>query len=398
LKFNFVFILLLPALICLISACNDEPSSLGIEILESDYIIVNTFDSQVDSIQQNSSYFKNVVSLGSSDWILIGRNQSSLQTLSSSVLMKFIFGFADSLVDDIRNDSIDVLDSWVVLTNKYVYGDTLSSMDFTTHKITSYWPTSNFTIDDLPNLQYEPINIGTDLTTSDTLYTFHIDDDNLVFSWMKNSIDTNLAKNYGIYLDPTPSSNKIIGFQALTLLSSQAAKINVVIQKPGSFVDTISGFVSVDVSAVAGSEPNLPSGLICSQSSVTYNSKLTFDIGALPVGLVINKARLILTADSTNSVFGSSYSKNLRVYYLASNDSLDTEGNPITLSYSDNEYSADITSFVRSWISKDENYGLLIQPNNLTLGTEFFAIKGSDYSDATQRPRVVITYTVKKNL
>jgi len=384
--------------LALFSACNDEPSSLGIEILESDYIEVKTFNSQTDSIGQNSSYFKRIVSLGSSDWILIGKNQTTNQTITSSALMKFIFGFPDSIVTDIENDSLTVLDSWVVLTNKYLFGDSLDFMEFTTHEITAFWPPNTFTIDDLPSLQYDPQNIGTDLTTSDTLYTVHIDDNQLVYSWMQNSIDTNTVKNYGIYLEPTSNSNKIIGFQALTFLSSDAAKLNVVIEKPGSYVDTIQGFVQVDISAVAGTEPVLTQGLTCVQSSVTFNSKLKFDVGVLPVGLVINKANLILTADSANSAFGSSFTNSLRAYILASNDSLDTEGNPITLSYSNNEYSGDITNYVRTWISKNKNYGMLIQPANLILGTEFFALKGSDYPDVNLRPRVVITYTVKKNL
>jgi len=32
------------------------------------------------------------------------------------------------------------------------------------------------------------------------------------------------------------------------------------------------------------------------------------------------------------------------------------------------------------------------------LGTDLFAIKGSDYSEITDRPRLLITFTVKKNL
>lgn len=397
-KFYLGFILFVLIVVSLFSACNDEPSSLGIEILDSDYIEVKTFDSQIDTIGQSSSYFKNVVSLSSSDWVLIGKSVNSTQSIASSALMKFVFNLADSIEADIQEDSINVLDSWVVLTNKYSFGDTLATMEFTTHKINSFWLAGTFTIDDLPSLQYDPMNIGTDLITSDTLYTFHINDDQLVYSWMQNSVDTNLATNYGIYLDPTLVSNKIIGFQALTFLSSEAAKLNVVIEKPGYYVDTIQGVVSADVSVVAGSEPNLPSDVICVQSSVTFNSKLTFDIGVLPVGLVINKAKLVLTADSNYSNFGSGFNNSLRAFYLGSSDSLDTEGSAITLSYSESEYSGDITSFVRSWISQNENYGLLIQPSNLILGTELFAIKGSNYSDPSLRPRVIITYTVKKNL
>ena len=396
-KFHFVFILLLLTVQIFFLSCNDEPSSLGIEIIESDFVIVKTFDSQVDTIQQNSSFFKRVVPLGSSAWVLIGKYQTASQTLAASTLLKFIFTLPDSIENDIDVDSINVLDSWIILTNKYVYGDTLSTMNFTTHQINSNWSANSFTIDELPSLQYDPENVSSEFSASDTLYSFHLDE-NLVYSWMQNSVDTSLAKNYGIYLEPTSESNKIIGFQALTTTSSEAAKLFVVIEKPGAYVDTINGFISGDISAVAGSEPSLPSGLIAAQSSVTINSKLNFDVGVLPVGLVINKAELILTSDSTNSFYGSNYNNTLRVYFLNSNDSIKTEGNPITFTYSDNQFKGDITAFVRSWVSRGENFGMLIETGNQTLGTDLFAIKGSDYSEITDRPRLLITFTVKKNL
>jgi hypothetical protein len=397
LKFHYVFILLLFAVLTFLLSCNDEPSSIGIEILESDFIIVKTFDSQVDTIEQNTSFFKRVVPLGSSAWVLIGKYQTSSQELASSALMKFIFSLPDSIEEAITNDSLNVLDSWVILTNSYVYGDTLATMNFTTHQVNSNWNSNTFTIDDLPSLQYNPDDVSSEFSASDTLYSFHLDE-NLVYSWMQNTVDTSLAKNYGIYLEPTAASNKIVGFQALTSTSSEAAKLFVVIEKPGEYVDTINGLILADVSAVAGSEPNLPSGLIAVQSSVTLNSKLNFDVGVLPVGLVINKAQLILTSDSINSVYGSSYNNTLRVYYLNTNDSIKTEGNPITLSYKDNQFSGDITGFVRSWVSKNENFGMLIEAGNQLLGTDLFVLRGSNYSENAERPRIIITFTVKKNL
>ena len=68
------------------------------------------------------------------------------------------------------------------------------------------------------------------------------------------------------------------------------------------------------------------------------------------------------------------------------------------MSYKSNQYTADITTFVRSWVSTGNNYGMLIQSGNQILGTELFALKGSSEADTTQRPRIIITYTVKKNL
>jgi hypothetical protein len=87
----------------------------------------------------------------------------------------------------------------------------------------------------------------------------------------------------------------------------------------------------------------------------------------------------------------------LRVLYLTSDDSTTTQGNAIGLLSSDNQYSGDITLFVRNWVSSKENYGMLIEAGSPTSGLDLFALKGSDDSNISERPRLRITYTQLKN-
>ena len=394
------FYYFLPTLLLFVSllflSCSDEPSSLGIELIGSDYILVRTYDSVNDTIIQNSSYYKKVIPLGNSDWILVGKYQSTEQNIEASSLIKFIFGLADSLKNDVKADNINVLDAWIELRNRYTYVDTLATMNFTVHKVNSSWSSTAFTIDSLSELQYDVNDVSSDFSISDSTYSFHIDEA-LPLGWMKNSADNTLESNFGIYLEPTMSSNKVVGFQALTPLSSQAAKLTVVIEKPGVYVDTISGFISADISLVDGPLPDLPQGIMCVQSSVSINSKLTFDIGVLPPGLVINKAEIFITSDSINSVKGSSFNNSLRIFYLKSADSTITEGNSISLLSQDNQYTGDITRFVRNWVSRDENFGILIEAGSPTLGLDLFVLKGSNYTEISKRPRLRITYTQQKN-
>jgi hypothetical protein len=391
LKFNYSFPILFLFITILFSSCTDEPSSLGIELIGSENISAKIFDTAVDSAQQSSSFFKKVIALGSTDWILIGRYQD----IEASTLMKFVFGLPDSLKEDLIDGNINVLDSWVILTNRYIYTDSMATMNFTVHKVNSSWSSSSFTVDSLANLNYEPEDASSQFTISDTLYTFHLDGA-LPLGWMKYTADNTVESNYGIYLDPTDASNKVIGFQAFTSISSEAAKLFVVIEKPGVYVDTINGFISTDISIVDRPNlPALPAGLISVQSSVAINSKLTFNLDQIPVSLVINKAELFITPDTVSSVKGSSFSNSLRVTYLSDADSLKTQGNPIFLTLKENKYSGDITSFVRNWISSKENNGILIEAGNPTSGLELFALKGSDYSEFSERPRLRITYTVK---
>jgi hypothetical protein len=391
LKFNYSFPILFLFITILFSSCTDEPSSLGIELIGSENISAKIFDTAVDSAQQSSSFFKKVISLGSTDWILIGRYQD----IEASTLMKFVFGLPDSLKEDLIDGNINVLDSWVILTNRYIYTDSMATMNFTVHKVNSSWSSSSFTVDSLANLNYEPEDASSQFTISDTLYTFHLDGA-LPLGWMKYTADNTVESNYGIYLDPTDASNKVIGFQAFTSISSEAAKLFVVIEKPGVYVDTINGFISTDISIVDRPNlPALPAGLISVQSSVAINSKLTFNLDQIPVSLVINKAELFITPDTISSVKGSSFSNSLRLAYLSYADSLNTQGNPIFLTLKENKYTGDITSFVRNWISTKENNGILIEAGSPTAGLELFALKGSDYFEFSERPRLRITYTVK---
>jgi hypothetical protein len=215
---------------------------------------------------------------------------------------------------------------------------------------------------------------------------------------MKNTADKTLESNFGIYLDPSLSSNKVVGFQAFNAITAMAAKLFVVFEKPGVYVDTINGFIAADVSLVDRlMEPPifpLSSGLIGVQSSVAVNSRLTFDLGTVPPSIVINKAEIFINGDSISSVKGSSFNNSLRLSYLTS-DSLNTEGTPAFLSFKDNKYSGDITGFVRNWISRKENNGILIEAGSPTSGLELFALKGSDFSEISERPRLRITYTIR---
>lgn len=389
-KFNNIFFFLFLLVAGLFISCADEPSSLGIELIGSENISAKIFDTSVDSSGQTSSYFKRVIPLGNADWILVGKYQD----VKASALMKFVFGLPDSLKNAVKNNELNVLDSWIILRSRYVYVDSNATMNFTVHKVNSYWSPTAFTIDSLSKLNYENNDVGSQFTITDTLYTFHLDS-SLPFDWMKNSVDKTTANNFGIYLDPTPSSAKVIGFQAFNAISAEAAKLFVVIEKPGAYVDTIRGFISSDISLVDGPVPNLSPGFMGIQSSVSINSRLTFNLDSVPPGVVINRAELFLTPDTLASIKGSRFTNSLRLSYLRYADSLNTEGNPSFLTFKDGKYSGDVTLFVRNWIFRKENNGILIEAGSSTSGLELFVLKGSDYSEYAERPRLRITYTIK---
>ncbi len=374
-------------------ACEDEPSAIGIELLASDLISVRTFDSQIDTLDQNSGYHKKVIQLGTSSKILIGKHDN----IEASTLLKFIFGLADTLKDDIIAGDLVVNEAWIELTTRYVYVDSNEVMDFTVHKVNSFWDHSAFTIDSLPKLSYEMNDISSNKEITDTNYVFNIDPD-VILSWMKNAADTSLEKNYGIYLRPVNNSGKVVGFQALTATSSEAAKLTLVIEKTGSYVDTINGFIFADVSVVDGDLPVLPSEDIAVQSSISVNSIITFDLSSLPDGAVINSAELIIKKDSINTRTGTSFANELLAYFVEDSTAKEVnEGGAFKLSFIDNGYSGDITSYVRIWINEKRNQGVILRSGNDIEGLELFALKGSNAVNFAERPRIKIVYTAREN-
>jgi hypothetical protein len=374
-------------------ACEDEPSAIGIELLASDLISVRTFDSQIDTLDQNSGYHKKVIQLGTSSKILIGKHEN----IEASTLLKFIFGLADTLKNDIIAGDLEVNEAWIELTTRYVYVDSNEVMDFTVHKINSFWDHSAFTIDSLPKLSYEMNDISSSKEITDTNYVFNIDPD-IILSWMKNAADTSLEKNYGIYLRPVNNSGKVVGFQAFTATSSEAAKLTLVIEKTGSYVDTINGFIFADVSIVDGDLPVLPSEDIAVQSSISVNSIITFDLSSMPDGVVINSAELIIKRDSVNTRTGTSFENNLLAYFVEDSTAKEVnEGGAFKLSFIDNGYSGDITSYVRIWINEKRNQGVILRSGNNIEGLELFALKGSNAVNFAERPRIKIVYTAREN-
>jgi hypothetical protein len=391
LKYPLSIIVIILLIVLNFLSCSDDPTSIGIDLLDGDFLIVSTFDTQDDSVSQSSSFFKEVVALGFSSKVLIGKRDE----VESTALMDFAFFIVDSLQQDFLDGNITVNQAFIELTPQYTYTDTNAAYDFTVHEITSNW-SLGFTSDSLANLTYDQADLSSNKNFTDSLYTFDLDND-FVLQWIKNSIDSSLGENNGIYYIPTMSTGKVVGFQALTATSTSAAKLKVVIEKPGSFVDTIRAFIFADVSAVVADLPVLPAVDIGIQASVTIQSKLFFDLSEVPPDIVINKAELILTEDTLSSITGSSFNSNLVAFRITdSSDVTIDEDRGILLNKSNNIYTGNITSFITSWINNEDNQGMVIRSATLTEGLELFALRGSDYPELSERPRLRIVFTSKE--
>ncbi len=387
-----IFIVLLILSGFLFNSCNDGPSPIGSDLVSTEDLVIKTFDTSVDTVSQYSKYFKKVIALGASAKILVGKYND----IEASGLMRFVFSLTDSLKGDINDNNINVLEAKMTLRRTYQYGDTSASMDFTVHKVNNLWSPFDFTIDSLPSLNYNTENVSSNIQFSDTTCVLNLSND-LVSDWMKLASGDTSVTNYGIYLKPEATSGKVLGFQAYTSTTTNEPILQVVIQKAGSYTDTISAIIVADNSLVNGNIPTIPSDDIVVQSGISVNAFLAFDFSPFPKGAVINSAKLYLTEDSVETKTGSSFSNTLTVYFV--NDSTDytvANGSNLALLFTDGKFSGNITSYVREWVFRNNNNGILIRPGNQFEGLEKFALKGSNASDINVRPRIKIVYSVKK--
>ncbi|MCA2005270.1 MAG: hypothetical protein LDL01_05670 [Ignavibacterium sp.] len=386
--------LLIIFLFLAISSCSDTPTDLGSELLNPDLIGVTVFDTQKDSAFQSSYSFKKVIKLGGAPRILIGKTDN----LTAHALFVFTFVISDSLKQLVKNDSLNILSAKVELTPDYVYGDSNATFDYSVHKINSEWVSASFTADSFlsAKFNYDPADLSSNRNASDSLYTFDLNP-NAVKDWLRNQADTSLAKNNGILISPTPSTNKIVGFVAFNPEISNDTKVKAVIQKVGTTrQDTITAYVLSDVHVIIG-ENTVPPEKMIVQAGVVSNSYLYFDLSKIPDKAVVNYAKLSVELDSLDSKFGSGYTNSLTVYLVTNSDSLKIdEASGESLLKNGKRYEGNISSFVRYWLNQNNNQGIVIKAGNELAGVEKFVLKGSTYPVYEERPKLEIVYTVRK--
>ncbi len=385
------YIILVCISVTLIS-CSDNPSSIGAGLLKNDYVSVKSLDSYSDSLAQTSSYFKREVPLGSSPLLLLGKSAN----VQSSILIRFLVIIPDSIVQDYHDNQLTVKSASIEMTKYYSFGDNNASLDFTVNKVNNPWASDRVVGSSPDTMMIDPADISSNRIITDSLTTFNIDPQ-IALSWIKATADTDQALNSGIMIKPSTGSQKVIGYESVNFLSGNYPVAKVVIKLKNGVIDTLSFTTSQDASVVTGTLPSLSPDEIAVQSGLIVNSKLWFDVSKIPSNAIINSAILTLTEDTTNTITGSNYADALSAISLVDSTLLDsTNMVSIQLVKSDNQFSGDISTFVHQWIKTGNNQGMVLGAYSQLSGFELFALKGSNSSNAALRPRLQITYTIKK--
>lgn len=375
-------------------SCSDAPRDFNSSLLGPDQINILSVNSFNGNYNQKSTSLKTVIPTGASNNLLLGKYGKQ----KASILIQFAYYLPDSLKNDLNSGAITITDGWVEFVRTYIFGDSSGTMDFSAHKITSPWTSYGFTSDSLnsANFTYDNADVSSNRdVTSDSINSFHLSTQYLTES-LKNSV--NGLSEYGMYLEPTSSSQKVIGYQAVSGGAPTQPALKIVINKSGVYTDTLGFDGYGDVSILDGDLPTVDPDEIVMQSSLVGQSRIAFDVSSIPSEAIINKARLILNIDTLKTKYGSSSTPVIAVFNIADSAAkqIDSSFSGAKLSPYDSTYEGNITGFVQKWVTSKQNQGIILSPQDGINGMETFVFRGSNATEPWKRPRLEILYTIKK--
>jgi len=372
-------------------ACSDDPTSLGSNLLTQDNIIISKLDSYTDTLSQKFDPRHAVLSLGSSDVLLVGKDAN----VESQLLLAYSFSLADKYIKDF--DSLTIVSSKVSLHKIYSFGDTLQPFNVGIYQVTSTW-NSLYTTDSLSKITYDKTSLVESTDLSSDVYSLGVNN-SLTTEWFKAAKDTSLGKNFGILIKPTGTC-KFTGFASSTSLNSDVPTFQVIVKKSTAYEtyqDTLTYSGSVDVHIIQGTFPEATNKTLTVQCGTGMQGKLWFDLSKLPNDAVANTAILTLSLDTLNTKVGSSFIDGMVAYQLADSVTDSTIASyVISLPRSGNTYIGDVARIINNAILSKTNLGMLITSNYQTTGLENYAIFNSAAANNELKPRLTITYSQKK--
>jgi len=391
----FRFFMISILIIGLIS-CDDNPTSLGSNLLPNQDLInvtqINSLDAAFE--QQARFYNTDTLDLASSTKIFLGKNGN----VESTMLMKFLFFFPDSIKKAILGDSLVLKNAFIEMQPIYTKGNSNNSFDFTVHEIAEDWNSLDFTIANLEALQFNNENVSSNHDFSnDTLITLDLNKA-LVENWMKLFSSETQEANYGIYFNFTNTTEKILGFPAISSAEdTRLTRLKLIVEVPNNYTDTLTAIVSSDVHVVKGKLPATNNNNIFVQGGIPIHSNLFVDVSKVPKYSIINKATLKLHVDESESEIGTIKTDYLKVALINDYElsKTNTDYSVINLELDSlSYYTGDITKYVQEWISTGNN-GLKLFTADEVESLNKIAIYGSENTDLKLRPYLEIIYTSK---
>jgi len=388
------FILFFATLIFI--SCNQDPTSVGSELIsQNQKIAFQEFDSYQASTLQKSNDYQAKIKFGFSNTVLLGKNSFA----EASILMRYHIYMPDTLWAKVRSNEYIVKSATMQMIPRYLLGDKTAPIDFSVYQVRSNWSPGGFDRDSIPNLIYDPVDVSSGFSITDTLIKFNLDS-GVVTEWLKNSADSNSAPhNFGLLLKTKPNSQKIIGFRTADVTStSNETTLSIELERPSIRTDTVIVSPFYHMYYLTGAVPQQNSNIVL-QGGIGLKGTLFFDLNTLPKNIIISKASLELNVDTTSTFDGDPSSDSVFVQILADSTTkkLTNDSTNVSILIKDGKkYTGDISRIVQYWQNGLSNQGILISLWDEYSSAARIAFYGSKNFDKALRPKLKVIYLQKQ--
>lgn len=371
-------------------SCSDNPKEIG-ENLISDYLKIDTLDSEKDSVILNGKTLKQPADLSVAKRFLIGKYDN----IKVSSVLGFKFDLNQNVKNSLFKDSLEIIDIKLLLYPTYFFGEKNASWNLEIYPTYRRWNSNYFTLDTLKDHKLNGIDLSNNLNASiaysDSLIKISLKNSE-VLKILKAEVDSTYRKVYGFYL--TSQLSPIIGFPTITSgFSKSLAKLELIC-KYNNKIDTVYFSLLYDIHVFEQAEFQRQENLLYIQGGTQVASLIFFDINRIPRKATIAKAYLELPIDTLHSKFGKPaedvYLVRLVTDSLSSSIKYDST-RVLYFKKDQNLIKGNITSYVQSWINGTNNYGVYINAANYFDHCDITAISNGD----SRKPKLIIIYAIK---
>jgi hypothetical protein len=323
-------------------------------------------------------------------------------------------GWPDSMMT-----GITITSGTIRLKSVYHFGASMSVLPFNAYRARASWAGDSLTYDSLslntvgqtPYNYYYDINtkFSSTIQAGDTDWvTINIPDTTMLREWFSTNTDT-LQLNDGIILSPDPSSSNVIrGFYsnyASDTSYQPTLYVNYIgAYGPNTYVHKLSS--SKYVSTIDRASLITDNNLIYVQSGISYRGLISFDRILTTWPVSIHRAVLQLTLNASKSSpqfnpFPTPFLNDSLYALSVKTDSTDDGAfNALSQRSTDNFghviYSFESAGLANRWLNNSSARKVMLSGYFESGSFDLFTIFSESASDIKLRPRIIITYSIKR--
>jgi hypothetical protein len=392
-------------MLCLSFGCNDAPDPVGVSTQPVGYLStvkVDTFYATGHSSLPKRLFTSSI------DRFMLGK----YQTYQAWACLKFA-SWPDSMV------GATITSGTIRLKSVYHFGESMSGLHINAYRARASWAGDSLTYDSLSlnTVGQSPYNCYYDISTkySSTIkagdtdwVTIDIPDTTMLREWFSTNSDT-MHWNDGIILSPDPSfSNVIRGFYS-NYASDTSYQPTLYVNYngaygPNSYVHKVSS--SKYVSTVDRASLITDNNLIYVQSGISYRGLISFDSILTTWPVSIHRAVLQITLNASKSSpqfnpFPTSFLNDSLYALSVATDSI-ADGSFSALSQRSTDsfgrviYSFESAGLANRWLNNSSARKVMLSGYFESGSFDLFTIFSEGVSDIKLRPRIIITYSIKR--